>query len=55
MLYPDFYVLTNDEHWTVTPEAHKYAATAGSFCFVTTEKGEQQDIYGLTTCPCVQR
>ena len=33
VFYSDFYVLTNDEHWTVTPETHKYAAAAGSFCF----------------------
>ena len=26
VLYPDLNVLTNDEHWTVTPETHKYAA-----------------------------
>ena len=39
----------------MTPEAHKYAAAAGSFCFVTTENGEQQDVYNLTTIPCVQR
>ena len=39
----------------MTPEAHKYAAAAGSFCFVTTENGEQQDLYNLTTLPCVQR
>ena len=56
MLYPDLYVLTNDEHWTVTLETHKYAAAARSFCFVTTEKGEQQDVCNLvTTMPCVQR
>ena len=55
VLYPDLYVLTNDEHWTVTLETHKYAAAAGSFCFVTTENGEQQDICNLTTMPCVQR
>ena len=55
MLRPDLYVLTNDEHWIMTPEAHKYAAAAGSFCFVTTENGEQQDIYNLTTGPGVQR
>ena len=47
MLYPDHYVLTNDEHCTMTPEAH--------FCFVTTENGEQQNLYNLTTIPCVQR
>ena len=44
MLWPDFYVLANDEHWTMTPEAHNYAA-ARSFCFVATENGEQPDIY----------
>ena len=37
------------------PEAHKYAAAAGPFCFVTTENGEQQDVCNLTTFPCVQR
>ena len=25
------YVLTNDEHWTMTPETHNCAAAAGSF------------------------
>ena len=55
MLHPDLYVLTNDEHWTVTPETPKYAAEAGSFCFVTTEKGEQLDVCNLVTMPCVQR
>ena len=55
VIYPDLYVLTNDEHWTVTPETHKYAAAAGSYCFVTTENGEQQDVCNLTTMPCVQR
>ena len=39
----------------MTPEAHKYAAAAESFCFVTTENGEQQDIYNLTTTSGVQR
>ena len=29
VLYPDNYVPTNDEHWTMTPETHKYAAKAG--------------------------
>ena len=28
VLYPDLYVLTDDEHWTMTPETHKYAAAA---------------------------
>ena len=42
-LYPQLYVLTNDEHWTMTPEAHKYAAATWSFCFVTTENGECLD------------
>ena len=31
------------------------AAAAGSFSFVTTEKGDQQDICNLTTMPCVHR
>ena len=31
VLYPDLYVLTNDEHWTMTPETHKYAAAAEHF------------------------
>ena len=53
VLHPDLYVLTNDEHWTVTPETHKYAAAAASFCFVTTENGEQQDICNMTTMTCV--
>ena len=54
VLYPDLYVLTNDEHWTMTPETHKCAAAAGSFCFVTTEHGDQKDTCNLTTLPCVQ-
>ena len=53
ILYPDLYVLTDDEHWTMKPETHKYAAAAES-C-VTTENGDQQDICNLTTMPCVQR
>ena len=55
MLYPDLHILTNDEHWTVTPVTHKYAAAAGSFCFVTTANGEQQDFNNLTAIPSVQR
>ena len=55
VLHPDLHVLTNDEHWPVTPETHKYAAEARSFCFLTTENGEQQHICNLTTMPCVQR
>ena len=55
VLYPDLHALTDDEHWTMTPETHKHAAAAGSFCFVTTEKGEQQGICKLVTVPCVQR
>ena len=39
----------------MTPEAHKYAAAARSFCFVTTENGEQQDVYNLTTIRGVLR
>ena len=52
---PDLYVLTNDEHWTMTPETDKYAAAAGSFCVVTTENRDQQDTCNLITMPCVQR
>ena len=50
VFHPDLYVLTNDEHWT-----HKYAAAVGSFCFVTAENGEQQDVCNLITIPSVQR
>ena len=39
----------------MTPEAHKYAAAPRSFCFVTAENGEEQDIYNLTAIPGVQR
>ena len=49
------YVLTNEEHWTLTPETHKYAAVARSFCFATTENGKQQDISSLITLPFAQR
>ena len=52
MLYPDLYTLTNDGHWAMT--LNIYAAATGSFCFVTTENGRQQDICNLTTMPCVQ-
>ena len=55
VLCPDLCVLTNHEHWTVTPETHNYAAAAGSFCFVTTENGEQQDVCNVTSMACVQR
>ena len=55
VLHPDLYVLTKDEHWTVTPETDKYASAGRSICFVTTENGEQQDICNLTSMPCVQR
>ena len=55
VLYPDVDILTNDEHWTVRPETHKSETAAGSFCFVTTANGEQQDIYNLTTIASVQR
>ena len=53
--YPDLYVLTNDEHWTVTPETHKYAAAARSFYFVTTDNKDQHDICNLVTMLSVQR
>ena len=55
VFYPDLNVLTNDEHWTVTPKTRKYAAAAGSFCFVTTENGEQREVLNLITMPCVQQ
>ena len=55
VLHPDLYVLTEDEHRTMTPETHKYAAAARSFCFVTTENGDQQDRCKVITMPCVQR
>ena len=55
LFYPDLCVLTDDEHWTMTPETHKYAAAAGSFCVSMTENGKQQDICNLITMPCVQR
>ena len=29
LFYPDLYVLTIGELWTMTPETHKYAAEAG--------------------------
>ena len=55
LFYPDLYVLTDDEHWTMTPETHKCAAAAGTFCFVTTEKGDKQNICNLIIMPFVQR
>ena len=55
LLDPDLYVLINDEHWKMTPETHKNAAAARSFCFVTTENGDQQDICNMITMPCKQR
>ena len=42
VLCPDLYVPSNDEHWTMTPETHKYAAAARSFFFVTTENGDNR-------------
>ena len=32
VLYPDLCVLSNDEHWAMTPKTHQFAAAAGSFC-----------------------
>ena len=55
LLYPDLNLLTNDDHWTMTPETQYYTAVAESFCFATTESGDQQDICNLITMPCVQR
>ena len=48
MLHPNLHILTDDEHWTVTLETHKYEAAARSFCVVTTANGEQQDVYNFT-------
>ena len=39
----------------MTHETHKYAAAAGSFWFVTTENGHQQNLCNLTILPCVPR
>ena len=35
----------------MTPETHKHAAAAGSFCFVTTENGDQQTDSFASTRP----
>ena len=50
VLYPDLYVLTDGEHWTMTPETHKCAAAAGSFCFVTAEIGDPQGHMQIDHC-----
>ena len=55
VFHPDLNVLTDEEHFTMTPATHKYAAGAGSCCFSMTENGEQQDLCNLITMPCVQR
>ena len=52
---PELYVLTNDEHSTMTPETHNNAAAVGSFCFSMTENVEQQDLCKLITVSCVER
>ena len=31
VFHPDLYVLTNNEHWSMTPEPDKYAAAADHF------------------------
>ena len=54
LYYPDLYVLTNEEHWTMTPATPQYAAAAGSFCFSITEDGEQQDVCNLITMPAMK-
>ena len=41
---PDVYVLINDEHWTLTPEAHKYAGAARSF-YLSLRKTENNKIH----------
>ena len=55
LYYPDLHVLTKDEHWTMTPETHKYAAAAGTFCFLTAENGDQQDMCNLITMPSLKK
>ena len=55
MVYSDLYVFTNDENWTITTETQKYASAARSFCSVTTEERDQQDMCKLITMPQVQR
>ena len=55
ILYPDLYVLINDDHWTMTPETHKYAAEAGSFCFLLPKKEINRQLAICTTMPFVQR
>ena len=48
--------LRSDEWWALDKDAEDtQAAAAGSFCFVTTENGDQQDKINLITMPCVQR
>ena len=39
----------------MTPETHKYPAATRSFCFVSAENGDQQDIRKVIMIPCVQR
>ena len=41
MVCPDFHVLANNNQWTMTPEAHKYAAAARSYVFRYYENKEQ--------------
>ena len=41
-------------HQVMTQDGQCSTQTFGSFCFVTTENGEQQDLFNLTTIPCVQ-
>ena len=53
--YPDLQVLTNEEHWSMTPATQKCAAAAESFCFSLTEDGEQQDVCNLINMPSVRR
>ena len=54
VLYPDLSVLTNDEHWAMTPETHKYAAAAGSL-FRDNGKWKTTRHLQFDTMPCVQR
>ena len=57
VLYPELYVLTNDEALDNDARSTQVCSSSSSrsFCFVTTENDEQQDLYNLTTIPGVQR
>ena len=45
VVFPDLYILTNDEHSTVTLATQKYSAAVGFFTFVTTANGTPGKIH----------